>query len=432
MIRYYLLFLLIFSQISIAGSIEEIQKFLNKGEASKAFELAKKNQTELEGGPAFDFVYGMAAMASGKPQLAVFAFERVLMLQPFNHRARLELGRAHTMQGNWKAAKTEFNLVLKQNPPENVQRRIKYFLDRIRKQQQSLSVQNHIDASITAGYSSNINSATSDASVTIPALGVVILGASNREIGAFYTGMKVKASMMKRQNKYSGFKTSIGLKQLTHAGYHEFDTTSLGIQGSYIFKKNKNRIEIPVQFHRLFLDSSPYRKLVTAGVSWKHKISAKDSASLYTQGGFIRYDTASERNVNLVLAGTSWTKKLAGAGKVFSASAFAGNEDAVNSNGAHYSRVYLGMRTGLQWALNKKQVLYGVLSVQRAKHKQPDPVFAVTRHDRYINFLFGWNKTINKDWSVKAKLDLADNNSNVPIYDYDRNQFSVTFSYRLK
>ncbi|HEB98506.1 MAG TPA: tetratricopeptide repeat protein, partial [Thiotrichales bacterium] len=74
------------------------------------------------GDPDFDMAFGLAALEFGHPEQAVFAFERVLMIRPWDHRARLELGRAQLANGNFAAARESFQTVLDAQPPETVAR----------------------------------------------------------------------------------------------------------------------------------------------------------------------------------------------------------------------------------------------------------------------------------------------------------------------
>ncbi len=70
----------------------------------------------------------MAALAVGKLSHAAFAFERVLQINPRNHRARLELARTYTAMERYTQAEQEFRYVLDAGPPERVQRNIETYL----------------------------------------------------------------------------------------------------------------------------------------------------------------------------------------------------------------------------------------------------------------------------------------------------------------
>ena len=47
------------------------------GRYQEAYLLAQSGLFDYEGQPNFDFAYGLAALESGRPDEAVFAFERI-------------------------------------------------------------------------------------------------------------------------------------------------------------------------------------------------------------------------------------------------------------------------------------------------------------------------------------------------------------------
>ncbi|MBU2478410.1 MAG: tetratricopeptide repeat protein, partial [Gammaproteobacteria bacterium] len=158
-----------------------IQAQLDSGQPEAAWNLAQQHLAEHAGEPDFDFAAGLAALEAGQPQHAVMAFERVLMVQPSHHRARLELARAYFMLGDFTSARREFQAVQTVGPPPNVLRRVDSFLAEIdlREAQGRTSVTGYLE--LRPGWDSNAASATADSTLVIPALGTVSLGASSLE-----------------------------------------------------------------------------------------------------------------------------------------------------------------------------------------------------------------------------------------------------------
>ena len=95
----------------------------------KAFELFPENQ-EL------NFYLGRAAFETGNYEMAIMAFERILITSPFEHRVKLEIARAFQKLGANNTAKQYCNEVLATNPPEAVKNNIKKFLIYIDKTEQ--------------------------------------------------------------------------------------------------------------------------------------------------------------------------------------------------------------------------------------------------------------------------------------------------------
>ena len=56
-------------------------------------------QSNAAGDPDYDYLLGIAALDSGKPNEAIFALERVLAVKPNHLQARAEIARAYFATG---------------------------------------------------------------------------------------------------------------------------------------------------------------------------------------------------------------------------------------------------------------------------------------------------------------------------------------------
>ena len=90
---------------------------MKEGKAAEAYTLLEPFEFEQSGDIKFDYLLGIAALDSGKPDKATIAFERVLAVDPNFAGARIDMGRAYFQLGDFTRAKTEFETVLTQNPP---------------------------------------------------------------------------------------------------------------------------------------------------------------------------------------------------------------------------------------------------------------------------------------------------------------------------
>ena len=57
--------------------ISQMNEMIAQGQYAQAYTLGQASLFDLEGDPEFDFLYGLAALESGRPDEAVFAFERI-------------------------------------------------------------------------------------------------------------------------------------------------------------------------------------------------------------------------------------------------------------------------------------------------------------------------------------------------------------------
>jgi hypothetical protein len=78
---------------SEAELVGQMNALIEMGRYQEAYLLAQSGLFEHEGQPNFDFAYGLAALESGRPDEAVFAFERIAFNNTGQQRIRLELAR---------------------------------------------------------------------------------------------------------------------------------------------------------------------------------------------------------------------------------------------------------------------------------------------------------------------------------------------------
>lgn len=94
------------------------------------------------------FWIGTSAMETGKMDLAVAQFEKMLAVDPNLHRARLELAAVYFKTGRFEQAKSELERVKASSPPPAVQQNIERLLGAIDEQTKKV----YWNASLSQGY----------------------------------------------------------------------------------------------------------------------------------------------------------------------------------------------------------------------------------------------------------------------------------------
>ncbi len=125
-----------------------------------AYQLLAPHELQLAGNPDYDYLYGTAALDSGRADLAIFALERVLAERPSFAGARLELARAYFAIGDNETARYHFDYLQGQNPPPNVQAAITSYLraiDRVAGAYKPIHLPNFAAG---FGWDSNANAST--------------------------------------------------------------------------------------------------------------------------------------------------------------------------------------------------------------------------------------------------------------------------------
>ncbi len=383
------------------------------------------------GDPDFDMAFGLAALEFGHPEQAVFAFERVLMIRPWDHRARLELGRAQLANGNFAAARESFQTVLDAQPPETVARNVQHMLARIEAAERARSrFRWHGELMLGGGADSNVNGATANGSIPIPALGRVILepGALAQddnfvEAEAMFTGY-LPATL--RRGWFGG----VDLYERNNIDTDDYDLRGVSLQGGAAWVTSTGQWRLPVQVQRLYVAERDYRWLSLAGLGWQGR-PAGHYLGLSAQTGRIHYPDSPTRDVSLHLIEAT-TRLGAGQRPPFQAAIFLGREIAEKEEGKHQGRDYLGLRGVVDGIGPWKGWLPSLRAVaQVAEHAAEDPVFAVTRWDRFYQLAFFLQRPLTVHWHVEMAVEITGNLSNIGLYDYRRQQGSLRIRYRF-
>ncbi|WP_125182015.1 tetratricopeptide repeat protein [Thiohalobacter thiocyanaticus] len=415
-----------------AAEPDGIAGLLRNGDAEGAWEQARALAPARAGEPEFDMLYGLAAVRSGHPEHAVFAFERVVALEPRNHRARVELARAHYLAGNFTVARTEFERVLAIDPPQRVRENVRTFLDAIERREGSLSTRITGYLELRAGADSNVNSATSDDTLEIPALGTFTLNGASLDRSDEFVEKNAGLSVLHPFTRRHALFAELTYKDRENLETQAYDLRSVTLSAGPMVAFAGGRLRLPLNYQFLYLDNSKYRRLGSVGFDWSRDLDRNDQLQLFGQYGSLRYPDNAARNARLALGGAGWTHRFHQPDVQVSTSAYFGDEDTRDSIGEHNGKQYLGLRLGSQWRLAPHHTPYFSLAAQWSEHAATDPVFARTRRDDFAEARLGWAWTPADAWLWRVELAYTRNDSNISLYQYTRKQAFAGVTWRFE
>lgn len=415
--------------VGAASPWSELEKELQRRDYPAAWAAAERLAPDHAGEPDFDFLYALAALETGHPQHAAFALERILLVRPDQHRARVELARAYFLLGDHAGARREFLAVRNAGPPSNVRSRIELFLAEIERRESALRTQVAGYVELRPGWDSNVGSATADSSIEIPALGIVNLG--DGEISDRYldknAGVTVVHPLSRRRALFADF----AYRDRENVDTQAYDTRSVGLSTGLAWNGEGQRLRLPLQYQVLYLANEEFRRLASLGIEWTRDMNAGNQLLLFGQLGTLRYPEDGLRDVDLVLAGAGWNHRYAGLPLLASASAYIGDESARRAAGDPNGRLYYGARLGAQWSGIRRHTPYVSLAWQRSDYDADNPVFLRTRSEEFAELRLGWSWQPQRRWNVTAEASLVDNQANISLYEYTRHQFSVGVRYQF-
>ncbi len=407
----------------------DIEKLMQDGNYAAAYELAEARVAEGSGEPDFDFLLGLAALESGHAGQAVFALERVLIAEPQNHRARLELGRAYFLQNDYPSARAEFSTVLAANPPENVRARITQFLDEIARREATQQTRTRAYAEVKTGADSNINSATSNTTVEVPGLGPVTLNETSRAQAdnflSYGFGVSVDHALSKTRGLFAAFRA----EQRNNFSSDASDTRVLDFRGGAAFAHGQDKFRIPVQLQQFDVNDQAFRRLVSVNPEWTRSFGSADLGTLFLQLGRLSFPGQDTRNARLALLGGAWTHRVSKPNLTLTLGGYYGDERAERSAGNFNGRDYYGARFGAQWAMTPTHNLYASLALQKVKHDAPHPSFGQVRKDHLRQLTAGWRWQPARAWGLNTEVTYLDNRSNISLFAFDRTQLQLSARY---
>ena len=103
------------------GVYQQAREHLRQELPAQAYELLSQYGIEWAGEDAYDYLLGIAALDSGEAGEAIFSLQRLVARKPDFAGARMDLARAYYDIGDNELARVEFQRILTENPPIQVE-----------------------------------------------------------------------------------------------------------------------------------------------------------------------------------------------------------------------------------------------------------------------------------------------------------------------
>lgn len=432
--------------LSMAGSyayaaspdLQKAEALMKQGKAAEAYTLLQPFEFAQSGDIKFDYLLGIAALDSGKPDKATLAFERVLAVDPNFAGARIDMGRAYFQLGDYTRAKQEFETVLTQNPPSAARATINKYLAAIEQRENAKKTRGSAYVEAFLGYDSNINFATSQSQIAVPALGNLIftLNPTGVEASDSYRGIALGGEVSHQITPELGLYAGADVRDRTNATRDGFDSTSLDLRAGLAMGQGANVFRVGALGGTYALDGQSNRETSGVNAEWRHLVDPANQLSLFGQYARYRFASAiSVNNFDQSTYGANWLHVVKDGKGLVSASLFAGDERApLRADGG---KRFSGLRLGGQLQLNAKTEFFAGLGAQFGEYDKANAAFStpsapLTRDDKQYDANLGINWHYDKAWTVRPQIAYMRNDSNIVIYKFDRTDFSVTLRRDFK
>ncbi len=414
--------------------LAEAEVLMAAGNSSRAYALLLPNEYEHAGDKGFDYLFGIAALDSGKPDKATLAFERVLAVDPNFAGARMDMARAYYQLGDAPRAKTEFEAVLKQDPPEAARITILKYLDAMTQAEEARRLQISMYLEGSYGSDSNANNSTSQSEVKVPAFGNITftLNPSNVQTPDNYytgaTGVDINNKLEGEWGMYLGFDVrKRGNQQLKTLDFGSLDT-----RAGITYGTGDDVFRIGATFSQFSVAHETNRNSSGMSADWRHSFSPVDQINFFVNYGGNRFVDSSMKinDSNQTVLGSSFLHILEN-GKTATFGSFNVVNDKAVAGRADGNKKGFGLRLGGQSSLIEYFDIFANLGCQSGKYDKDNAAFSTptsprARKDTTWDWSFGLNWHLDKDWTLRPQMSYTNNISNIPIYSFTRTDRSIT------
>lgn len=217
--------------------------------------VADELQDRFEGLPRFDLYNGLVLMHEGHFDEAIFAFERVLIFEPNQHRARLELGRAYYLTRNFSRAREALEQVLVADPPAVVRQRVRSLLNRIDQAEQRQRVQTHVGGTLLMGWDSNANNGSQlDEPLDDNLLDLTELAEISQAESSAYLQWTFATGAFEPTSQRSGRQFSVEFSNKNYLNDAVPDSSALSLSGQVLHQTDRWRTRLPATVQWSWLD----------------------------------------------------------------------------------------------------------------------------------------------------------------------------------
>jgi tetratricopeptide (TPR) repeat protein len=414
------------------ADLSAAKALLDAGKPAEAYAALEPYEFEMAGNQNFDYLLGVAALDSGKPEKAILIFDRLLTANPNFAGARMDQGRAYFALKSDALAKQQFEIVLSENPPELAKQTAEKYLAAIEERGKTKINNLTAYAEFAFGHDSNVNASTSQGQIFVPALNATFTLANNNLESASYFYSAGGGAELTRVVTPK-FKIILGgdAIKVQNPDASAFHNGNIGMHVGGSYGEDDNNFTLSFQASRFYLGGNPNRDTKGFTGIWKYTVNPRFQFSMFGVYNFIRYEDAalSSENINQAIGGVNWLYALDEAGKdVLSTSFFTGNERDVN-NRANGGKLIRGVRIAEQHSWRDDLALFGSLGVQDGEYDTVNVAFQQERSDWQFDAAAGLSWKVAEQWSVRPQVSYTKNDSNISLYSYDRKDISVTLRW---
>jgi len=369
-----------------------------------------------------NFYLARSAFELGNLEIALSAYERVLLYHPQENRIRLEYARTLFLLGLADEAKKEFQLVLDSNPPKIVAEKIGKYLVALEPKR----IRNSFGGSLSFGihHATNVNNASTHSILNIPSLGLNVAQNQNLESDSSHVEQlsMLHAYDFGEPNGYM-WQNRLSVYAQHYLDFSQNNLLFTSFQSGVANYTQKYNYFLPLVYEKVWYGSEDYLDTYAFAPSLGYALSELAMLSVRARYGKKRFTTYEQRDASVLGLWTGLSSAL-DEGMIFAEMGYA-NETKENEgrtdvdfNAYNLNLQYLHRFTDdLSYNVN-----YGFRFQQ---FNDEDTLFLSKRRDQNHIFGVGFNEQLTHAFSLNGTYNYILNVSNHDPFDYTKSQFML-------
>jgi len=424
------------SELSVqeTAGLEALDVLIKRRQYPQAYVLADRLAEDNEGEATFDFQYGLAALETAHYDQALFAFERLVLIQGDQPRYRLELARTHFFLRNLERAQIEFQRVLKQHPPKEVQQNVQGFLRKIVQLQRSVEPKFNATFDMAAGFDSNINSATDEEFLPKDELVFPVdirLSSDSRETESSFISSLVNLSYLSPISNTSSFDVRLVGSSRVNSEVDTYDLTTLLAEAGFSFY---SRYTGPIKwrsagrYQNVQLNSDKFLNISTGLLQAFYEHGSGIHFSVGLNLGLFSYVQNQDGDLNQAVINVS----MASAPQKHSwvVALQYGQDEAEESINDYSGRSYQGITLQSSHLWGKNRSFYFLLGVMDTEYDDINrALYSELREDITVNAGFGWRVSLDGHLSIRNDYSWNNADSTLQANSFERFKTELGVSY---
>jgi hypothetical protein len=426
------------SGLATAAPLDDIRRQVEGSQFEQAYKTGQANP-QLIGDVHFDFLFGVAAINVGRIPEGLLALERHLGAVPANDRARLELARGYFLIGEYTRARSEFEFVLRYNPPAGVRSNINGFLQAMQARESSdRRASARLYAEIGGGFDNNVNGGTYRDTYQLGQQIFTPEAVSRAARDSFAQVTLGGQHLMRVSGRMSVFAGG-DFDHRGHAQERAYDVTSGNVYAGFSQLSGQALWRATLSTGQLLVGNNRYRNTNQITTEANVSLSQDQTLMVFGQYGEFKHAAAADRDRDgrMTTLGAMFTHNLSGISGSPSLGVRASfTRDDNQALRKDFSKQGPQVRVFASVSPMDRLRVSAGLTGSSQSYRAPDVLFPVgdpnaTREDRAASADLQVNYALDAQWSIRGEGSWSVSNSNQDLYDSSRKALSLKLRYQF-